>query len=1366
MGVISKLFESALETVISNACEDGAVLVYSKLNGDKKRLKRFRAELSEWETEFEKKKDGTIVSKGYFYEYIEDKKDIDKIIGFVLSQNPSFPDEILSEDELVEILIKNLNHYLISEKDEFLTPTDQGVIREFYTKIMQISKNFILNKLVDSKDISQNYKLNQIYYLLTQIHQNTEDIVHHFKQYAQYVSGNEEIDFYILLKNLSKSFIHEKHINPSYALVDFDEKITPKITFNEKNTVSLDGSEKSGSIKDFLDLSFQNEKNHIFLYGMGGIGKTVSLLSIDYKNPVIYVPLRNILNEERCIENYIKEQTLHSSENDYNLLLKYCELAWDEKQHLILIIDGLNEVDSSLRKLVVRQIEIWSQKKNVQLIITSRNDMSYDMNCGCLWSLKTNFLSRETIIEFLAANDLDIPYDADKIWNVIDTPLMLVLYVRNEYLRKRIKNNVILLRENVNSASIIWNFLQSEVYRLQKSVGSQMFASIIAAEFITPFIAYQMQRDNKFIVTQEKFRCYVQNAYELYQNCQKKGILSSYMYSLIESEEGGDEIKKDSLVYILTNKLCLFKSTGKNIQLIHQHFRDCFAAMHIFQTAEMYDMVPDEWKTPFTYDVGEFLAELIMTENVFGFDVNTWDKVWKNKHKLTDPEKVFIPQMLHLYKLCFGDDLSKVNFSGLDLSNVSLNGYIFSEQSKNNFKNTILSSKTFFGNGHRKSITSVSWSPANENFFSVSHDCTVRMWDTDTKVACILHDDNNFHKHYIRCAKWNPVDENMFITAGDDKNIIVWLRKNNKWFTKSLGSCEDWIVGISWSNDGENIICGDRSGNVSVFNLKGDAIKFKKTHTDYVRRISCSMDNSEVFATGSDDGIVCIWDKNSLKPLKVLKFNDAIMSVDWVGNSKFLSVSVNSMLYCFDVRRLFDNADNVIVCKDASFIKRKFPGNISYIAVTTHNMIDFYSVFYDGGIDILMGCNRENQPYSFSLISSKSTNSEDFNKIICAEWNKSCDRIICGSRDGCVSEIQIDLFEEHKDRMAINTIGNKNNNAARCVSWSHDNKYLAVGYDDCKVRVWDLEKKCCIKVFQGHKDSVKCVVWSPNDEFIASGSDDTMIKIWSVKDGKHIKTSTFHRAPVNCILWLKNNYIVSGSDDKMVIKFNFPRIEEHKVLKNHTKRIYGLTASADEKYVISIGNDKILCLWNIEKGEIVQYMDSEHSEPIRGVDWSCQGDIVTASNDCSWIIRAFDNNKNNISYCGNKKENAHSDFIYSICITSNNKYVVTGSTDYKVGFWKIDNQELIGYGEAHDFFVWSVKPNYNIDNSSFVATTSSDGTVKIWETNELTKGCIEPLYSLDVIANIDVVACDFKNAVFESEELKELLRKNGAIVSC
>ena len=1363
MDVISKMFEAALNFVISNACEDCGALVFSKINSDKKKIKNFKEELRKWENEFEKKKDGTIVSKGCFYEYIEDRKDIHKVIEYVLSKNLGFDNKILSEEKFVENLIQNINDYLIKDKKLRLTPMDRGAIHEFYTKIMHLSKKFILTKLVDSNDISINFKFNQIYYQLTQISQNTENIIHDFRQYAQCISENHEIDFYLLLKNLKESFTHEKHINPSYALVDFDENITPKITFNDKNTVSLDGSEKSGSIKDFLDMSFQNEKNHIFLYGMGGIGKTLSLLSIDYKNPVIYVPLRNVLNEERCIENYIKEQTLHSNESYYQALLNYCELPWDKKQHLILIIDGLNEVDSALRKVVIRQVEKWAWKKNIQLIITSRNDMSYNINCGCLWILKTNLLSRETIIEFLTANDSDIPYEADKIWNVIDTPLMLVLYVRSEYLRKKTENSVILLRENINSASIIWNFLQSEVYRLQQSYGSQMFASIIATEFITPFIAYQMQRDNKFIVTQEKFRSYVQNAYELYQNCQKKGILSSYMYSLIENEEGGDEINRESLNYILTNKVCLFKSTGKNVQLVHQHFRDCFAAIHIFQTAEMYEMIPDEWKTPFSYDVGEFLAELIMTENVFDFDVNTWDKVWKNKHNLTDPEKVFIPQMLHLHKLCFGDDLSKVDFSGLDLSEVSLNGYKFSGESNNNFENTILSSETFIGNGHRKSITSVSWSPTNKKFFSASHDCTVRMWDADTKVAHVLYDEYDFHKHYIRCAKWNPVNENIFITAGDDKTIVVWLKKNNEWFTKSLGSCEDWIVGISWSNDGENIICGERSGNVSLFNLKGDVIKFQKIHTDYVRRISYSMDDGELFATGSDDGIVCIWNKNSLKPLKILKFDDAIMSVNWVGNGKFLSVAVNSMLYCFDTEKLLDDADNVIVCKDASSIKRKFSSSISYVAVTTHNMVDFYSVFYDGGIDILMGCNRENEAYNFSFISSKSTNDEDFNKIICAEWNKSCNRIICGSRDGCVSEIKIDLFEEHKDRVAINTIGNKNNNAARCVSWSHDNKYLAVGYDDCRVRIWDLEKNCCIKVFKGHKDSVKCVIWSPNDEFVASGSDDTTVKIWRVKDGGIIKTCTLHRAPVNCILWLKNNYIVSGSDDTTVIILNFHKFEDYKILKSHTKRIYSLTASADEKYVISVGNDKILCLWNIDKAEIVQYMDSEHSEPIRGVDWSCQGDIVTASNDCSWIIRAFDNN---ISYCGNKKENAHSDFIYSICITSNNKYVVTGSTDYKVGFWKIDNQELIGYGEAHDFFVWAVKPNYNLeDNSSFVATTSSDGSVKIWETIELTNGSIKPLYSLDVIANIDIVACNLKNAVFKSEELKELLRKNGAIVS-
>ena len=1372
MGIISNVFKIAFESVISNACEDGGKFIFSQLNNDKKRLKEFKREFENWENEFENKHDGTIVSQGPFYEYIQNSKDIDKIIKYVLSENLGFSKELLNEETFIKSLIGDLENYLNIEKNLRLRPIDIGAIQEFYNKAMDLSKSFILSKLIDSNNIKMNFKLNQIYYLINLMYQNTEETLRLFRQYTEGVSDNREVDYYILLKNLEESFLYERRNNPSFALISFDENITPEITLDVKTYATIDDTEKCASVKDFLHLSLKNEKNHIFLYGMGGIGKTVSLLSIEYSNPVIYIPIRNVVSDENCIGKYIKEQTLHSNDRDYKSLLNYCELSWDEKSHLILIIDGLNEVDNTLRKSILRELQnVWSRKRNIQLIVTSRNDMSYDLNCGLLWCLKTKLLSRETITEFLTTNYVEVPDQVDKIWNVIDTPLMLVLYVKNEYLRKRIKNNTILLRNNINSGAIIWNFLQSEVYRLQQTFSKNLFTGIIAVEFITPYIAYQMQKNARFIISQEEFRKYVNNAYELYKKCKEKGSLSSYMYSLIENEEGGDEINKDSLDYILTKKLCLFHKTENSIQLIHQHFRDCFAAIHIIHTSEMYDDVPQEWKTDFSPNVTEFIADLINTEDVFNFSINTWEKIWNCDYKFNNPSPCFIPQMLQLYKLCFGYDLSKVDFSYLDLSNVSLSGYKFSNKSKRCFVNTKLAKKTFIGNGHRKSITAISWSPSNKNFFSASHDCTVRMWDSTTKQETVLNDSNNFHKHYIRCGQWNPIEENSFITSGDDKHIVIWEKhdENIGWNTKSIGECLDWVVGLSWSNDGKYILCGERNGNIELFDAKGKLSDYDKIHTDYVRRIAWSKKNNELFATGSDDGLVCIWNIRQKTPIKTLKLKEnnlqSITSINWLYDDKILAISDESTLCILDTEKLFALDEQEIICKNKDFVlKTKSLTKITFVAITSKSSYDYYSVFYEDGIEIFRGYTTAQHIYEFSVIAIKSIKQQNFNKIICADWNNKCDRIICGSKDGNLCEINIDISEEYMDRMSLYIIGSKNNNATRCVNWSHNNRFIAAGYDDCRVRIWDLENKKCIKVLDGHKDSVKCIVWSPDDRFVASGSDDCAIHVWNLSTEKLHKKLTNHLAAVNSILWLKSGHIISASDDKNIIKFNSITKEKSVPLKKHTDRIYSLAPSPDEKYIISAGNDRCLCLWDIEKCECIQSENSGHSEPIRGVAWSSNEIMVTGSNDCSWIVRKTDTSNSQLSREYTKKDNAHKDFIYSIAISNDNKYVITGSTDYTVGFWDIENQELICYGEDHDFFVWSVSPNNNINGDSYVATSSSDGTIKIWNTANLKDKEIHPETNLEVIANIDIVGCDFSGAIFDTEELKKLIETNGGLV--
>lgn len=1369
--VVDGLLKIAIESVISKAFEDGGSAILSNFKNDQKSLDKFKSEMEEWEYKFEKDHDNTIVARGDFYEYIKNKKEIEKIIEYVLSENEGFTNEILDEEEFLGKLVNDILHYF-KRKEIKLNPMDVSAIRAFYNGVMQLSKSFILRDLIDSKSIKLDFKLNQIYYLISLICQNTGEILTVFKNYAKNFSENQEIDYFILLKNLKEAFLDERKNNPSFALIDFDKSIMPEISLDSKNLIAKDRNDKSASIEDFLQLSFKRTKEHIFLYGMGGIGKTVSLLSVDYKNPVIYIPLRNVINNEKSICNYIKEQTLHSNEEDYNSLLNYCELSWDEKSHLILIIDGLNEVDNMLRKSILRELQtVWSKKRNIQMIITSRNDMSYDLDVGSLCCLKTNLLSMETIIKFLNTNSVEVPLKADKIWGVIDTPLMLVLYVKSEYLRKRIKNDAILLRKNVNSGAIIWNFLQSEVYRFQKSCNKNLFDGIIAAEFITPYIAYQMQYNSKFIITQKEFRQYINSAYNLYQTCKEEDTLSSYMYSLIENEEGGNEINKNSLYYILTNKLCLFKETGDYVQLIHQHFRDCFAAIHIFQTAEMYDEVPDEWKSPFSYDVSEFLADLIKTENIFDFDVNTWDRIWNKKYKLNNPEKIFISQMLQLYKLCFGSDLSKVDFSNLDLSDISLNGYKFSNESKRHFVNTKLTNKTFIGDGHRKSITAVSWSPSNKDYFSASHDCTVRMWNYELKQGMLLNDQNQFHQHYIRCAQWNPTDEDIFVTAGDDRYVVIWKRstQNTEWLTESIGICSDWIVGISWSNDGKFILCGERNGNIELFDKYRKIREYSGGHTNYVRHISWSKNSGDLFATGSDDGQVCIWNKNQKNPIKILKSrNDAkqqITSIKWLNEDKILVISNQSSLYCLDITKIFTFNDNVIFFEDKDVVlKSKSANNISFVAINSNGDNDYYSIFYEDGIDIFRGYLTAADTYDFVSISNKSTKPYNLNKIICADWNKTCNKLICGSRGGDLCEIEVDISEEYMDRVSLYIISNKNNNAVRCTNWSHCNKFIVAGYDDCRVRIWDIKNKSCIKVLDGPKDSVKCVVWAPDDNYIAAGSDDGNIYIWSSFTEGEYKKIKNHSAPVNSILWLKNGYIVSASDDNSIIKFNTLTEEKFPPLIKHTKRIYSLATFLDENYIISAGNDKLLCLWDIEKYECVQSIKSGHSEPIRCVACSSNDIIVSCSNDCSWITRKIDTDNIQILEEYQKKGNAHEDFIYSIAVSNDNRYVITGSTDNTVGFWDIDTQDLICYGKEHDFFVWAVSASHRLNCDSYIATASSDGTIKIWNTNNLEKNEIQSDVSLEVISNIDIVGCDFSEAIFDTQELKKLVKSNGGVV--
>lgn len=64
------------------------------------------------------------------------------------------------------------------------------------------------------------------------------------------------------------------------------------------------------------------------------------------------------------------------------------------------------------------------------------------------------------------------------------------------------------------------------------------------------------------------------------------------------------------------------------------------------------------------------------------------------------------------------------------------------------------------------------------------------------------------------------------------------------------------------------------------------------------------------------------------------------------------------------------------------------------------------------------------------------------------------------------------------------------------MSLTPDGRFAVSGSVDGTVRVWNIEKGDCIRVFEGHKGAVECVKVTPDCRHVISGSRDGTVRLW------------------------------------------------------------------------------------------------------------------------------------------------------------------------------------------------------------------------------------------------------------------------------
>jgi WD40 repeat protein len=118
--------------------------------------------------------------------------------------------------------------------------------------------------------------------------------------------------------------------------------------------------------------------------------------------------------------------------------------------------------------------------------------------------------------------------------------------------------------------------------------------------------------------------------------------------------------------------------------------------------------------------------------------------------------------------------------------------------------------------------------------------------------------------------------------------------------------------------------------------------------------------------------------------------------------------------------------------------------------------------------------------------------------------------------------------------------------AATSLVFSPDGDWLAVGYADGIIRIWQVSDGTQLQELHSHTQTVTSLSFSPDGNWLASGSKDNTLRLWRLTNNSFQDPPTLiligHSAPVNSIAFSPSgDLIASGSDDGSVRLWQVPQ---------------------------------------------------------------------------------------------------------------------------------------------------------------------------------------------------------------------------------